>query len=469
MLVFIATLIITFQAFSHPWKPRHYVIIDTDGGIDDIRAISMLLASPDVRILAITVSPGALDAATAYRKVRSFLNSCHHEGLPVGINNSASFKSPSFAAALSTNWGDESSVNPAAAPPFISVTGSVLRAEKTKVRFICLGGLSSAAAIINEGGIFRQQITEILWTSGGKDYKKGFNYKIDPAAADRILSGDIPVKLVSAFGDKVFYDEKLLSSLPEIGNAYARALLKPLQGKGENDHSFSLTAFDEAAPLLLHYPSLFRTEGNFCTPVSIEACRDSLLRIVSGETVERNQVIRVFPRDPSFYFTDIQPSVNAIISEHGIDEWVSGVIANELHRHLGVFAIIGVKMGIRAREYFCTGVDEFTAFSLAGSNPPLSCMNDGIQVSTGATPGHGLLSVKSEEPYSAAAEFTYLGRKIRVALKPEYASKISSELKEIAFVHSLDTDIYWELVRKNSIKYWLSMDRHEIFTITELN
>jgi inosine-uridine nucleoside N-ribohydrolase len=33
------------------------VIIDTDGGIDDIRAITMLLASPDVRVLAITVSP----------------------------------------------------------------------------------------------------------------------------------------------------------------------------------------------------------------------------------------------------------------------------------------------------------------------------------------------------------------------------------------------------------------------------
>ena len=50
-------------------------------------------------------------------------------------------------------------------------------------------------------------------------------------------------------------------------------------------------------------------------------------------------------------------------------------------------------MGIRAREYFNTGVDEFSAVSFAGSIPPLSCMNDGIQVSTGATPGHGLLTV----------------------------------------------------------------------------
>ena len=41
---------------AHPWKPRHYVIIDSDGGIDDLKAICMLMASPDVRILAITAS-----------------------------------------------------------------------------------------------------------------------------------------------------------------------------------------------------------------------------------------------------------------------------------------------------------------------------------------------------------------------------------------------------------------------------
>lgn len=467
-VIFILTLAITLQTFSHPWRPRHYVIVDTDGGIDDIRAISMLLASPDVRVLAITVSPGALDAATAYLKVRSFLNSCHHEGLPVGINRNSSFRSPLFQAAMNTIWGDESSVNAAAAPGFISVAGSVLRAEKTKVRFICMGGLTTASGLIDEGGIFGQQVSEIIWTSGGNDYKTGFNYKIDPESAARVLAGTIPVKLVSGFGDEVFYDEKLVMSLREIGNPYASALLKPMPDKDAAAHSFSFSAFDESAVLLLHYPGLFRKEGLVFTPFKIDACRDSLLTIVSGETVERNQVIRIFPRDPSFYFADIQPSVDAMISEHGIDEWVSGVIANELHRHLGVYAIVGVKMGIRAREYFCTGVDEFLAFSYAGSTPPLSCMNDGIQVSTGATPGHGLLSVKTSEPYSPAAEFTYLGRKIRVSLKPEYAARISSELREIAFVNSLDTDIYWELVRKNSIKYWLSMDRHEIFTVEDL-
>jgi pyrimidine-specific ribonucleoside hydrolase len=184
--------------------------------------------------------------------------------------------------------------------------------------------------------------------------------------------------------------------------------------------------------------------------------------------VARNQVIKNMPADPSFYFDDIKPYVTDIIRKYGIDEWISGVIANELHRHLGVFSIVGVKMGIRAREYFNTGVDEFSAVSFAGSVPPLSCMNDGIQVSTGATPGHGLLTVKNDTPAKPSVEFTYMNRKIRLTLKPELTQKISSELKEINFIYGLDSNIYWELVRKNSIKYWKDLDRHEIFVIEEL-
>ena len=59
--------------------------------------------------------------------------------------------------------------------------------------------------------------------------------------------------------------------------------------------------------------------------------------------------------------------------------------------------------------------------------------------------------------------------KIKLTLKPEFAEKIISELKEINFVYGLDSNIYWELVRKNSIKYWKELDRHEIFEIEIIN
>jgi hypothetical protein len=101
-IIILFSLFMSLPLLSHPWKPAHYVIIDTDGGIDDIRAITLFLASPNVRVLAITVSSGSLSANNAYLKVKSLLNSCFHEGLPVGINRKSSFRSMDFPFASQT-------------------------------------------------------------------------------------------------------------------------------------------------------------------------------------------------------------------------------------------------------------------------------------------------------------------------------------------------------------------------------
>ena len=471
ILFILLGLAINLSIYSHPWKPNHYVIIDTDGGIDDMRAITMLLSSPDVRVMAIIVSPGVLNTGSAYIKVKSLLNSFHHEGLPVGINRSSKFKSPDFPVALNSVWGEENGVNEKNAPDDILLITEMLSVEKTKVSFICLGSLSTASSAINEIPAFKQQVKEIIWSVDGLEEKEGFNYKADLSAAEKVLKSDIPVKMVRGLGEEPFYNESFLEQISEIPTIYAEKISVFFSAEPTISHKYSYSGNDEMVALYLHFPELFQkngdTKNNISSPANIDTMRENSLKILAGETVAKNQVIKDFPVDPSFYFTDVEPFVTDIIKKYGKNEWISGVIANELHRHLGVFAIIGVKMGIRAREYFDTGVDEFSAVSFAGSLPPLSCMNDGIQVSTGATPGHGLLTVKNDTPTIPSAEFTYMNRKIRLTLKPEIAEKISSELKEINFVYGLDSNIYWELVRKNTIKYWLNLDRHDIFTIEE--
>lgn len=423
---------------AHPWKPRHYVIIDSDGGIDDLKAICLLMASPDVRILAITASDGFHRAPVAYEKLRSLADGLHHEGLPVA------------------RPGEE-----------IGLIEKMLTSETTPVKFISLGSLTTAAEAIEQAPAFAGKVKQIYWSNSGLPGKEGSNYRSDPDAAEKVLAGNIPVT-VAGEGGEGFYNGSLLDTIGQIHSPYAarvKDLINSMPG-----HSFAYTAFDEMVPLLLHFPELFTVAGtgeknSFRKPADISSLREASLKMMRGETVERMQTIKKMPSDTAFYMPDIQPFVTEIRNKYGEDEWTSGVIANELHRHLGVFAIIGVKMGIRAREYFCTGVDEMTVTTHAGSTPPLSCMNDGIQVSTGATPGHGLLTVSSEKPFFAAADFTHNDRTIRITVKKELADKVSGELKEINFIHGLDSDIYWELVRKNSIKYWLQFDRHEIFDI----
>ncbi len=116
-----------------------------------------------------------------------------------------------------------------------------------------------------------------------------------------------------------------------------------------------------------------------------------------------------FPLHEENYTADVQEIMKEVIAKYGEEEWRLVVLTSELHGHLGVYAIIGAKMGLFARETLNAGHDELVIISHAGSKPPVSCMNDGLQVSTGATLGHGLISVTGIGIASPAAEFTYAG------------------------------------------------------------
>lgn len=473
LLLVILSLCLNLTLFSHPWKPGHYVIIDTDGGIDDIRTLAMMLASPDVRVLAVTISPGALGTGNAYIKVKSLLDSFRHEGIPVGMNRTCNFKSPEFGFALNAVWGNESGIDAALAPDCIPLIKDILLNEKTKISFICLGGISTVSMAMEEIPGFSENVKEIIWSSQGLLEKSGFNYKIDSNSAEKVIRNGISLKSVNSLRGEVFYNESVINRISEIPTIYAAKITAFFNSSDPGKHEYAYSATDEMVAIYLHYPSVFQhntlSDAYQCPLENVSALREYTYRILAGQTVEKNQVIKMFPSDPSFYSADVEPFVSDIIMKYGTDEWASAVITNELHRHLGVFSIIGVKMGIRAREFFDTGVDEFKTVSFAGSNPPLSCINDGLQVSTGSTPGHGLLAVINDTPSLPSAEFTYMNRKIRLTLKPHIAEKIAAELKEINFVNGLDSNIYWELVRKNSLKYWRDLDRHEIFIIEEIN
>ncbi|HPF01883.1 MAG TPA: nucleoside hydrolase [Bacteroidales bacterium] len=471
----LAGLIMTVSLSSHPWKPSHYVIVDTDGGIDDMRAISMLLASPDVRVLAVIVSPGALSADNAFRKVKSMLNSYFHEGIPVGINRESSFVSRNFPVALQAQWGDEKNLNPDKAPDYLSLIAEILNSGQYKVRFVSLGSMSTAWTALNRIPSFKDRISDFIWSADGYDDRQGFNYNIDRKASEKMLKQELLVKIVRSFShdDEVFYYQDFLKEISEVQTPYGRKLAGSFTTDLMKEHNFTYSGTDDMVPLFIHNPSLFlvKTAGNIsdCFPADKVELRTLAIKILKGETVQETQIIKELPSDPDFFTDDIKPYVEEIMLKHGHDEWFSGVIASEIHRHLGVFEIIGVKMGVRAREYFNTGVDEFMIVSYAGSTPPLSCMNDGLQVATGATPGHGLLTVRNDSVIFPMVEIRYMNRKIRISLLKEIASKITSELKEINYIYGLDSNIYWELVRASTIKYWRDMDRHEIFEITDIN
>jgi formylmethanofuran dehydrogenase subunit E len=166
---------------------------------------------------------------------------------------------------------------------------------------------------------------------------------------------------------------------------------------------------------------------------------------------------------------DVREIMDSAILLFGRDEWKACVMTDEFHGHLGIYSIVGAKMGIYAREYFGVGIDQLEIISSAGTKPPYSCLNDGLQVSTGATLGRGTISVSAESNTSAQAIFIYKGKKIKVKLKEEYNKIADDDINEGLIRFGILDNGYWKLVRKNALKYWMNWNRKDIFEVEILN
>jgi len=171
--------------------------------------------------------------------------------------------------------------------------------------------------------------------------------------------------------------------------------------------------------------------------------------------------LKELPTDPTLFKGDLQPYVKKIIEKHGNEEWKACLLTNELHRHLGMLSIVGAKMGVRAREILEAPFDELNVISFAGYTQPLSCINDGVQVSTGASLGRGAITVgQFNQP---VVIFIYKDKKVTLKVKPEIMKEIGSIVKEYSQKFTFQSPKYFHELDKVSIETWLKWDRKKIF------
>jgi formylmethanofuran dehydrogenase subunit E len=179
-------------------------------------------------------------------------------------------------------------------------------------------------------------------------------------------------------------------------------------------------------------------------------------------------VFKQIPRDAHDYRADIVPLIEPIIARHGVQEWEIVVLTHEFHRHLGVYSILGAKMGLYAREHFQVGLDELEILSFAGQHPPISCLSDGLQVSTGATLGHGTIRIAENTSALPKAQFKHGDQTITLTLKPVYWEQIKQDIQQAIQQHGAKTPEYWQAVRKLGLHYWLQWSRSELFELAVL-
>lgn len=457
------------------------VIIDTDCAPDDLRAICMFAAIREIDLLAITTSDGALSPEQGVNKIAQINPELFGREIPVAPGRELDVQPPPWREFCENiPWSENRGLTPEIHMTAVSLITRLLSESEIKITVICLGSMTNLYDVIRKSPAVMSQIERVIWYNDAFYPISGPNYDRDPEAADVVLSHDLNFSVISNLGkSSATFDSGLLRQIASIETPYAKTIVASHSSPAalEQVKSQHMTLWDDLVPVFFVCPDCFDMEPDKTNPnISITKGYDILeikRRIIDilAQQIDytRNIMFDKFPVDPELYRSDITQVLHEIIEKFGKEEWKICVLTNEIHGHLGIYSIVGAKMGLKAREWFSVGVDQLTVVSYAGNTPPLSCLNDGLQISTGATLGQGTITVARDSTHQPKARFAFEGRTIELKLKEEYSKQVESDISRGILRYGNLTSGYWKLIRNLGLKYWREWDRNDMFTVIVLD
>ena len=101
----------------------------------------------------------------------------------------------------------------------------------------------------------------------------------------------------------------------------------------------------------------------------------------------------------------------------------------KFHGHIGPYAVIGYKMGEIANQLLGSEPFSKNAIVWTGTKPPISCIIDGIQISSGCTLGKGNIIV-NQDGIPKAIFTNNNGKRIEITLKSDVTHEIDNSVTE---------------------------------------
>jgi pyrimidine-specific ribonucleoside hydrolase len=463
------------------------VIIDTDGGADDIRAIAMLLNAGNVDIRLIVTSDGVLPPKQAQKSIQRLLACFDQTGIQViaGINLPAD--PPQFRKLNeSLNWPECAGRIIDADKSGTSTVSAIIAAANQSdndLLYLCLGPMTNLAAALQKDPLIKTRFHRVIYLGSapcinepGAD-ESGWNTRQDPESAQAVYTSGIPVYGLGLPDDLYLpFDDAFYDKIRSMDSRTARLLAEihdfpEMRLKISQRHT---KVWDEMVVIYINMLSAFDFEptkgysGTMqLTGYDAAAVKGAYLRLIGNPAdfhldTRESVVLREFPAQTEMMRDDVAPFVEDIIRRHGTEEWKACLLTNELHRHLGIYSLVGAKMGIQAREILEAPFDTLQVVSYAGLKPPLSCLNDGLQVSTGASLGRGTIRVM-EENKMPCAEFIKGDIRLTLTLKPEFIARIKEDIRAAINRFGGIGPEYFAHIRKLSIQYWKDFDRNQLF------
>jgi formylmethanofuran dehydrogenase subunit E/inosine-uridine nucleoside N-ribohydrolase len=422
-LAFIALSVTTALAGAPAGRD---IIVDTDMGLDDVRAIFALLADTSSSVLGIVTVEGSASLGKGTDNLIGLLERLELDGMPV-------FRGARLLDAEAPPWRNTANGlagNPFPPPRHITAreahegSHALIAGREPHSIYLALGPLSNLAAMEPD------EIGSIgaIWLPAVIDngILEGWNLSFDQGSAKDVLS---------RAGEVIIVD------VGPAGRLDARAILDSVDGSsvaarwidgllsGAEGH---LMIYDEIAALAAVSPGLraideerynIAWKGN---ELRLEQSNNGTIRIARVTDMEgaARELVTLWERE-----TEGGRRHNH--SEHEDVPIEPELYIKTFHGHLGPYLVLGFRMGrIALRELDSEGYFGLRAVVHSRLNPPASCLIDGVQLGSGCTLGKRNIEIM-ETDGPAFAEFeNEQGEGARISLKSDITGLIARMIRE---------------------------------------
>ena len=411
-----AALAITGDAPAHP------IIVDTDVGLDDVRAIFALLADTSSTVIGAATVEGSASIGKGTDNLIGLLEKLELDHLPI-------YRGARRPGAEPPPWRDTADMlagNPFPPPRHIAAVDAqqelhhLIEDAGEPPLYLALGPLSNLTAMERAG-------IGSIWLPAVVDGERleGWNLSFDPESAFDVLSRSSNIVIVDVGAARRLDAKSILESIEGQSTAarWIAGLLADAPGH--------LMIYDELAALAAIRPDLvtidqarysIRAEGD--GTFALEMADDGPIQIarITGIDAAARELVSLWERTVEVDHHDHDISHEAIDPE---------LYIKTFHGHLGPYLVLGYRMGrIALRELDSEGHFGLSVLVHSKLQPPASCLIDGVQLGSGCTLGKRNIEI-AETDGPAYAEFTSdEGERITIRLRDEMPKRIAGMIRE---------------------------------------
>ena len=423
---------------SRPGKensPKHddqrRLIVDTDMGLDDVRAIFALLAADEIEIEAIVTVEGSASIGKGMDNLIGLLELSRHDEIPVCRGYAREgLPAPPWRKTANSLCGvtfppPQSISFHADAQAWLKV---FLEQRLGDITYLSLGPLGNLSLLADRlpGGI---EMIGRIWipaelSPGGTI--EAWNISYDSTAARAVFDAASEIVILDMTPARSVNAEEFLSSVKGTTHAvgWIQRFIDKRSACGAHlfiyDELLAAAAIDE--DLITLRSERYRIESNNGGKLKLMSDYRGNIRIAEitevGAAMERIRML--------------WEAADKHEQEHAAhDRLPAEELLKSFHGHLGPYVVLGYRMGMLALE----SLDSKGHFGLSAEvhsilQPPQSCLIDGVQLGSGCTLGKRNIDVYEHDGPAYVVFEMENGARIRIALRPAVPGRIRSMIEK---------------------------------------